>query len=257
MNTSTCQQCGAEVRRRGKKIGRFCSTKCKAEWQRTQKPVDEAWLRQKYIVEELSTYKIAKLVGRNPKQVYEWLVGYGIPTRQRGWKTESTGAPYQSKVWLEREYIERQRAANDIAAEFGVTEANILHYLRKFSIPRRDMASIRKNKYWGLRGKGNGMFGRTGETNPHYTDGSSPERQRLYASSVGKEVIKQVYARDNYRCVRCGAPKTTPRSLHAHHIHSWAGNPELRFDPSNFVTLCRNCHSWVHSKANTNRDFIE
>lgn len=266
MIKSNCEYCGTEIIRGGQRAGRFCSLRCKGEWQKTQKPVNEAWLRQKYLVEGLSTYGIAKLVGRNPKQVYEWLVGYGIPTRQRGWDITPSGEPrrsnrppkpHQNKEWLEREYVERQRSASDIAQECTCTEANILQHLRKFGIPRRNMSTIRKSKHWGLRGKANGMSGRTGETNPNYTDGSSPERQRLYASGEWKEIVRTVYKRDNYHCVRCGSPHTGTRSLCAHHIKPWAGNPSLRFDLDNLITLCRVCHHWVHSRENVSREYIE
>lgn len=62
----------------------FCGFDCKAAWQRRRKPVDETWLRQKYLVERVDCTQIAKLVGRNSKQVWQWLKGYGIPTRPRG-----------------------------------------------------------------------------------------------------------------------------------------------------------------------------
>ena len=158
--------------------------------------------------------------------------------------------------WLTREYVSNGRSAGDIAKQNGCTENNILYWLGKHGIPTRDMVQIRKAKYWGLLGAANPMFGRTGKANPHYVDGSSPERQRLYSRVNGREFIKAVYKRDGYQCRRCGAGKTTPRSLHAHHVKPWAGNEALRFDESNAVTLCRKCHSWVHSKANANGEFI-
>jgi 5-methylcytosine-specific restriction endonuclease McrA len=107
-----------------------------------------------------------------------------------------------------------------------------------------------------LRGKRNGMSGRTGNTNPNFKDGSSPDRQRLYASSEWRAILRAVYARDDYRCRRCGSEKLRKRWLHAHHISPWAGNPTLRFDLANLVTLCRPCHSWVHSKANRDREYL-
>jgi 5-methylcytosine-specific restriction protein A len=95
-----------------------------------------------------------------------------------------------------------------------------------------------------LRGERNGMYGRTGALNPRYVDGSSPERQRLYASSEWRKVRRQVLARDERKCQRCGSSD----SLHLHHILPWAGNPDLRFDPSNITTLCADCHRTEHRK---------
>lgn len=100
-----------------------------------------------------------------------------------------------------------------------------------------------------LRGAANGMAGRTGESNPNYRDGSSPERQRLYSSGEGRAILRAVYARDGYRCTRCGAPKQGPKTLHAHHVKPWSTHPELRFDLENLVTLCRTCHHDAHRKG--------
>lgn len=89
-----------------------------------------------------------------------------------------------------------------------------------------------------------------------YVDGSSPDRQRMYAKGQGREFLRLVLARDDYRCRRCGAGKTKPKSLHVHHIKAWSGNEDMRFDADNAITLCRACHWWVHSRANINREFI-
>lgn len=100
-----------------------------------------------------------------------------------------------------------------------------------------------------LRGAGNGMSGKTGPLNPRYIDGSSPERQRAYASARWQEVARLVRARDGYRCQDCGAEKQGSRSLHLHHVKPWAGNPDLRFEPDNIVTLCADCHRARHAKG--------
>jgi hypothetical protein len=102
-------------------------------------------------------------------------------------------------------------------------------------------------KPW-LRGERNGMHGRTGASNPNYKDGSSPERQRLYASGENKELIRWVLKRDGYRCTNCGEPKRGPKSLHVHHIHAWGDCAHLRFEASNLTTLCRSCHHDAHRK---------
>ena len=163
---------------------------------------------------------------------------------------------FRDAEWLRVEYIDKGRSLGEIAKEFGVTEPAIRFWFRRHGIPRRSVSEARAIKHWGVSGEANPMFGRTGRDNPNYVDGGSPERQRLYSRAEGKEFIKAVFARDQYRCVRCGAPKGGPKSLHAHHIRPWAGNEALRFDIANGATLCRPCHSWIHSKQNTAREFL-
>ena len=165
-------------------------------------------------------------------------------------------APFRDCEYLAREYVEFGRSAAEIAAEHGVTENAIFHWLHRHNIPRRTIAQARKIKRWGSVGEANPMFGKTGAANPRYVDGSSPERQRMYVQAIGRDFLKSVMARDHFCCRRCGSGKTGPRSLHVHHIRPWAGNPDLRFDESNALTLCRDCHSWVHSKSNIGREFL-
>ena len=62
----------------------FCDIKCKAEYQRLQKPITKEELYVLYIEQRLSANKIAEIVHRNPKRVWEWLKEYDIPTRPRG-----------------------------------------------------------------------------------------------------------------------------------------------------------------------------
>jgi len=164
--------------------------------------------------------------------------------------------PHWDRAWLENEYIVRGLSAAEIAETAGCTENNILFWLAKHGIPRRSISETRAAKYWAVFGDANPMSGKTGRLNPRYVDGSSPERQRLYAQGAGKEFLRSIYERDGFRCVRCGAEKGSPKSLHAHHIRPWAGNVGLRFDAGNVVTLCRSCHSWVHSRKNTEREYL-
>lgn len=165
-------------------------------------------------------------------------------------------APHWEADWLREQYIALGRSAGDIASEADTTDAAIIYWLKKHGIPRRSTSQARAIKHWGASGAANPMHGKTGSANPRFIDGSSPERQRLYAQGAGRDFIKLILARDEYRCRRCGAPKGKPRSLHVHHIRPWAGNETLRFEPTNAVTLCRNCHSWVHSRANTESEFL-
>jgi hypothetical protein len=49
---------------------------------------------------------------------------------------------------------------------------------------------------------------------------------------------RAVLIRDNYTCQRCN----NTHKLEAHHIKSYSKFPELRFDPTNGIIYCRDCH---------------
>ncbi len=82
-------------------------------------------------------------------------------------------------------------------------------------------------------------------TNSHrYKDGKSLERQRGRDSGKLANWRKKVYQRDGYTCVKCG----TVGYLNAHHIKPYAEYPEYRFEVSNGITLCVECHAKEHNK---------
>lgn len=156
---------------------------------------------------------------------------------------------FWNKDWLNNEYHNKQKSAAQIAIERNCTESNILFWLKKHNIQIRTMASIRKMKYWGLWGKQNGMYGKTGKENPNWNGGHSPERQRAYARSHWKELVKIVLRRDGYRCRNCGAGHIKDYKLNVHHIKEWSKYPELRFKLFNLITLCEEkCHRKKHKK---------
>lgn len=178
----------------------------------------------------MSTYEIGALVGRDPKRIHEKLKHFGIETRPRGMNLAGKD-----------NYMRQPGVINPFAGKsHSAATREVLS--QKATAPRPH-----------LRGAANGMSGRIGVLNPNYKDGSAPERQRLYSSGEWKEIVREVFKRDNYQCVRCSAPKTGRRGLHAHHVEPWAGNAARRFDTTNLVTLCRPCHHWVHSRENVER----
>jgi hypothetical protein len=193
--------------------------------------LDPTWLRQKYEVEGLSTYDIGRLVGRDPKRIYQKLRDFGIPTRPRGHNVRSgDDRPWEASGWTTGStHTAESRAKISVGA----------------SRPRP----------W-LRGEANGMFGVVQADNPNWRGGISPERQRIYASSAWKAVRREVIIRDGGVCLRCGAIPSGARSLHLHHVDSWADAPNRRLDPTNLVSMCRKCHEWTHSDANTSAEWL-
>ena len=165
--------------------------------------------------------------------------------------------PYWNREWLYNEYVIGGLSSSEIASDFGCHPNNILHFLHKHNIERRDVAEAREIKHWGACGKDNPMFGRHGNQNPNWKGGITPERQALYASSEWAEAVSQVWQRDNATCQRCGkyAHGKGNNSYHIHHIVSFEVE-QLRAEPGNLILLCRDCHNWVHSKDNADKDFI-
>lgn len=53
-----------------------------------------------------------------------------------------------------------------------------------------------------------------------------------------------IMERDSWNCQLC---KDTSRDdLHVHHLVKWSENKDLRFEPTNLITLCGSCHDKVH-----------
>jgi len=63
-----------------------------------------------------------------------------------------------------------------------------------------------------------------------------------------------VFRRDDYTCQACGRRGV---KLAAHHIVPWSKSRELRFEPTNLITLCDKCHRRYHKQtplADANRE---
>ena len=80
----------------------------------------------------------------------------------------------------------------------------------------------------------------SGENHPMWMGGitSESDKQRI---KFRRTVQKEVFARDNYACVKCGEKGF----LHVNHLKSWSDHPELRFDLVNCQTVCRACHYYI------------
>lgn len=66
---------------------------------------------------------------------------------------------------------------------------------------------------------------------------------RNRSSSHYKAWRSSVFERDNYTCMECGQKGGI---LNAHHIEKWSEYPSLRYELSNGITLCDECHKRLH-----------
>ncbi len=72
-------------------------------------------------------------------------------------------------------------------------------------------------------------------------DGSQ-KKQKQGLQSKWLRVKRAAFERDGYKCQLCGSQK----DLCGHHVKERAQYPELAYDVSNIVTLCKYCHAKQH-----------
>lgn len=143
---------------------------------------------------------------------------------------------FHDRDFLVEEYINKQRNAIDIAADFGVNQTSIFSWLKKHNIPRRTQAESLK-----LSGKVRG------ENNPAWKGGVADWNY----SHDWKSICKEIKDRDEWTCQKCGKTKKRwGHSLHVHHIDEDKTNNH----PSNLISLCSGCHMESHGLEIT-RDY--
>lgn len=94
----------------------------------------------------------------------------------------------------------------------------------------------------------------TGDHNPNWKGGDDSQDRNRHLIAAHRKWRTLIFERDGYICQRCGHEKG--KTLRAHHIAPWAEFPDKRFELTNGVTLCDPCHRWVHSKANTKKEWL-
>ena len=199
------------------------------------KPVSGDWLRAHYSLMGMDLVQIGALLNKDPKTIWAWMKHYGLPTRPRGGATlpHAFKAGDPSAFAGKRHTTETRAYISDLAKRTG-------------RVPYDPAV-------------GSYMKGRKGADTPNWKGGITPERQAFYASDEWREAVKTVWARADAKCERCGVHHNTAKrrgTFHVHHIVSFMVR-ELRAVPSNLVLLCKPCHLFVHSNANTDKQFLE
>ena len=76
----------------------------------------------------------------------------------------------------------------------------------------------------------------------------------VYTGSKGRKIGKwanAVKAKENYTCQICATEKTTPMSIHAHHVIPKEYFQDDAYNVSNGICLCAGCHQKLHLDIDT------
>lgn len=96
----------------------------------------------------------------------------------------------------------------------------------------------------------------SGENNARWQGGITSERAKFDTSPEWGKIRKQVWVRDKATCQVCGKIYSHDQQTYeCHHIIPFA-NEETRFDLNNIILVCRECHLWIHSPRNANKEYI-
>ncbi|MGB1561603.1 MAG: hypothetical protein ACPHN2_08910 [Sinimarinibacterium flocculans] len=195
---------------------------------------DETTLRRLYVDERMDCVQIGRMFGKDPKTVWYHLRRFGIPTRPRG-SDKRQQFPKGHVPWIK---------GRKMPAEFR-------QKIRATTVARGGVPYLRNGQHW--------LQGQPPNANGRWLGGVTPERQEFYRSTEWKAACATVWKRADAKCERCGLDHRTinrkQQKFHVHQIVSFAVK-ELRAEPTNLALLCAPYHRFVHSKANTAREFL-
>lgn len=82
-------------------------------------------------------------------------------------------------------------------------------------------------------------------------DERNPEEKKFFNSAKWKNLRKTIISRDVGICQRCFYKfnRIEGLNLEIHHIKPRSKFPELRFEESNLITLCKSCNTQLGTKG--------
>ena len=204
---------------------------------------------QRMYEEGIPISKIASIVGIPAGTLYGWRLELGLPRnrrsvyvtdeiRQRSRAQFSRDPDGRLKAEPVRLYQTEKKSTPEIAQALGVTPTTVSAWLKSAGIAARQVSTVGTReklrqahlgaKCWNLKG------------------GITPDRVRLRVSLDMKLAREACFKRDDYTCRDCGQHGG---KLNAHHIWPFQSYSQLKFEVSNLLTLCKQCHDAFHKAA--------
>lgn len=212
--------------------------------------------RQQLMPEVAKRYKAGMPISRISRELgipegtlYEWRRRSGLKKNPRTvYVTDELKDRIRRKLSVDKDgkkrseavrlYTEEFWTTTEIAEKLQVTSVTISEWLEAVGVTRRRSPTARTRQK--LR-KAN-----LGEKRYNWKGGVTLERIRLRTSLDMKLAREACFERDDYTCQSCGV---RGGRLNAHHVWPFHRYPEKRYDVSNLMTLCRECHDAFHKAA--------
>lgn len=122
---------------------------------------------------------------------------------------------------------------------------------RKVSMETRKKMSIKgKMRKPTLETRNKIKLANLGNKSHFWKDGISKENKIIRNSLEMRLWRESIFKRDNYKCQLqyVGCSKKNSNKLEANHIKLFSTHPKLRFEISNGITLCKDCHKEIRNR---------
>lgn len=181
--------------------------------------------------------------------IYDWRRTLGLKRNSRSvYVNDGLRKRISDRLSIDREgrlaaravrmYVQEQFSTTEIGKELGVSTVTVGSWLAKQGIARRKSPTKRVREKLREANLGSKRY--------NWKGGITGERHRQRLSMYMREARQACFRRDGYTCRACGKRGGI---LNAHHIWPFQSYPELQYEVSNLLTLCRDCHNAFHKAA--------
>lgn len=230
---------------------------------------NKEWLQEQFCGMGKPLSQIAREAGCTYHTARYWLRKHEIPITSGGFNRPDE-PDYWDKDWLYDQYVTQGKTRYEIACECDVVFAVIERWMRRFEIPTRDplhdVPWRQKDVLQDLVDTGLNAreiaeeLGCERTTIATWIEALGVRYEKYASDGTGNDTTEQfrncyalekwrqaVLQRDNWACQMPGCGERDGL-LHAHHIKRFDSFPDGRFDVSNGITLCDNCHRLTYGK---------